>query len=99
MGTKNNPGRFDCYAKLAPDEPYLTLRAKDPSAPYLVNIWSAVRNADWSRAAVIFVNMLADPAMRLRATEQRYDKLDEANSVAVEMREWRNAQERTNGIL
>lgn len=29
MGTKNNPGKYDCYAKLEPDEPHFVLRGKD----------------------------------------------------------------------
>lgn len=40
MGTKNNPGQYDCYAKAAPDEPLFTLRAKDPLAPMLVRLWA-----------------------------------------------------------
>lgn len=43
MGTKSNPGQFDCYAKLADDEPYFVLRAKDPHAPILVELWAALR--------------------------------------------------------
>ena len=26
MGTKNNPGSYDCYANLDPDEPYFCTR-------------------------------------------------------------------------
>jgi hypothetical protein len=43
MTTKQNPGQFDCYAKLAADEPYFVLRAKDPLAPVLVELWAALR--------------------------------------------------------
>ncbi len=39
MGTKNEPGRFDCYTKLAPDEPYFILRAMDAEAADLVELW------------------------------------------------------------
>ncbi|MGH8572082.1 MAG: aspartate decarboxylase [Gammaproteobacteria bacterium] len=45
MSTKQNPGPFDCYAKLAPDEPYFVLRAKDPIAPEVVELWVALRKA------------------------------------------------------
>lgn len=41
--TKLNPGPYDCYAKLALDEPYFVLRAKDPDAPALVEAWAATR--------------------------------------------------------
>src|SRR5436190_23199118 len=40
MGTKNNPGKFDCYAKADPDEPIFVLRANDPLAPFLVDAWA-----------------------------------------------------------
>jgi hypothetical protein len=39
MSTKTEPGQYDCYAKLAWDEPYFVLRAKDPAAPGLVEEW------------------------------------------------------------
>lgn len=47
MSTKLNPGQFDCYAKLADDEPYFVLRAKDPHAPALVEMWAALRQAQY----------------------------------------------------
>lgn len=43
MGTKNNPGGFDCYGKLEDDEPYFVLRARDPSAAQLVREWALQR--------------------------------------------------------
>ena len=42
MGTKNNPGQFDCYAKAAPDEPIFILRSSDPIAPMLVELWADI---------------------------------------------------------
>lgn len=43
MGTKNSPGRFDCYAAAAPDEPMFVLLARDPDASALVLLWAAMR--------------------------------------------------------
>lgn len=43
MGTKLNPGRFDCYANAKPDEPMFILLARDPQAPTLVRLWAASR--------------------------------------------------------
>ncbi|HYK54156.1 MAG TPA: hypothetical protein VEV38_11550 [Candidatus Eremiobacteraceae bacterium] len=40
MSTKNNPGRYDCLAKLAPDEPYFVLRGQDAEAADLVELWA-----------------------------------------------------------
>ena len=45
MGTKTSPGKFDCYAKLADDEPYFLLRGKDPLASFVVRYWAVLRNA------------------------------------------------------
>jgi hypothetical protein len=43
MGTKNNPGKFDCYANAAPDEPMFVLLARDPMAPIVVRFWAQLR--------------------------------------------------------
>ena len=43
MGTKNNPGRFDCYANAAPNEPMFILLGRDPHAPAAVLQWASDR--------------------------------------------------------
>jgi hypothetical protein len=43
MGTKLQPGQFDCVAAAEPDEPIFTLLARDPSAPDLVREWAFQR--------------------------------------------------------
>ena len=43
MGTKNNPGRFDCYAVAEPDEPMFILLGRDRHAAALVHLWAAMR--------------------------------------------------------
>lgn len=43
MATKNNPGKFDCYANAEPDEPMFILLARDPMAPILVELWASLR--------------------------------------------------------
>jgi len=40
MGTKNNPGDFDCYSKAEPDEPMFVLLARDGIAPDIVLAWA-----------------------------------------------------------
>ena len=40
MGTKKNPGPYDCYAAAADDEPIFVLRASDPLAANLVRQWA-----------------------------------------------------------
>ena len=39
MGTKQNPGKFDCYANAELDEPMFVLLARDPIAPATVYAW------------------------------------------------------------
>lgn len=40
MGTKLNPGRFDCYAKLQPHEPHFVLMGRDRQSGYLIREWA-----------------------------------------------------------
>jgi hypothetical protein len=40
MSTKTQPGRFDAFAKLGPDEPFFILRAQDALAADLVELWA-----------------------------------------------------------
>lgn len=46
MGTKNNPGAYDCYANADPDEPMFVLLGRDRHAPTLVWLWSVLRELD-----------------------------------------------------
>jgi hypothetical protein len=43
MGTKRNPGKFDCYDAAGEDEPMFVLLARDPLAPILVEAWASLR--------------------------------------------------------
>lgn len=43
MGTKIDPGRFDCYAAAEPDEPMFVLLGRDRHAPTLVWLWATLR--------------------------------------------------------
>ena len=43
MGTKQNPGAFDCYEAAEDDEPMFVLLARDPDAPALVEQWATWR--------------------------------------------------------
>lgn len=40
MATKENPGSYDCYAKLESDEPYFVLRGTDIDAPKIIELWA-----------------------------------------------------------
>jgi len=43
MGTKNNPGKYDCYSRAEPDEPVFVLLGRDPIASLTVTLWRAIR--------------------------------------------------------
>ena len=43
MGTKANPGSYDCYSKAEPDEPMFVLLGRDPVAAAAVWLWIQIR--------------------------------------------------------
>lgn len=53
MGTKNNPGNYDCYANAAPDEPMFILLGRDKHAALLVRLWALMRHRDGESALKI----------------------------------------------
>lgn len=46
MGTKSNPGKFDCYAHAGHDEPLFILLGRDRHAPALIWLWATMREID-----------------------------------------------------
>ena len=93
MGTKTDPGRFDCHGAAAADEPIFTLRANDPLAPDLVREWAARYLAEKAE------NALQDtasgfqpdtgPSRRWTKAKKVRDKVGEALKCARDMEEWR----------
>lgn len=45
MGTKNEPGKWNCYANAADDEPVFVLLGRDPAAASCIALWRALRAA------------------------------------------------------
>ena len=64
MGTKNNPGRFDCYANAEPDEPMFVLLGRDEHAPLLVRLWADLRELDGEKAAKVAEAIQCATAMK-----------------------------------
>lgn len=77
MGTKNNPGSYDCYAAAEPDEPMFVLLARDPMAPQLVRNWAMIRAQQ--------VEQGIKPAEDMA-------KANEAKLCAAQMEQWRAAK-------
>lgn len=90
MGAKNNPGKFDCYAKAEPDEPIFTLRAKDPRAPFMVELWAQLENGSIYDAVETFAQMVKEqfygPTDDL--PEKTSAKVKECEQCALDMRAW-----------
>jgi hypothetical protein len=84
LGTKINPGRWDCYERAAPDEQTFTLVDRDPLAPFLVSIWSKLRIGDPIAARAVFDTMCAKVGWRYIA-EPDADKASDALAIALAM--------------
>lgn len=91
MGTKNNPGQFDCYDAAEPDEPMFVLLARDRLAAHLVSIWSKLRNGDHEAAQVVFRDLIAKHALHY-SIEPDTPKAAEAIDCAMAMFKWRAAK-------
>ena len=85
MGTKNNPGKFDCYEAAAPDEPMFILLARDPVAPYLVRIWASIRKGDALNAVQHFAAM-SGLLSKYQANPTSLEKLQEAVDCSENMK-------------
>lgn len=64
MGTKNNPGAFDCYANAEPDEPMFILLGRDVDAPGLVDLWARIREDNGEDPAKVLEARDCAAAMR-----------------------------------
>lgn len=92
MGTKNDPGEFDCYARAHPDEPLFTLLGRDRLAPGLVRLWAALRSGEaigiqTQILALISIAETGKPVGLLSTRE--IAKRNEAIAVATDMESWR----------
>jgi hypothetical protein len=78
MGTKLNPGAWDCHASALLDEPMFTLLARDPNAPAVVRRWAHGR--------ALYVSLG-------RAPESDRAMVEEAHRGARDMELWRKAND------
>lgn len=72
MGTKNNPGKFDCYESAEPDEPMFVLLGRDPTAALVVTVWRAIKMEMRERGA----SHISD------------EKLEEARECSLALEKW-----------
>lgn len=69
MGTKNNPGKFDCYANADPNEPMFILLGRDLGAYALVEAWADAREQKGEYPAIVAEARACPEAMKAWATE------------------------------
>jgi hypothetical protein len=74
MGTKNNPGQFDCYTKAEDDEPMFVLLARDPIAPLLIRTWVELIGMDASIEKIVEALDCADAMEFWRKTNRPQDE-------------------------
>ena len=77
MSTKLNPGQYDCYARLSDDEPYFVLRAKDPHAPALVELWANLRISEFGWTAKF------DEALKCAAQMREWQRRKEVEPLGM----------------
>lgn len=82
MGTKSEPGPIDCYAAAEPDEPIFVLKANDPLAPNVIDMWADMRE----RESLALYRIGAISSERLG---EKIQKAIQARIVARQMREWK----------
>jgi hypothetical protein len=81
VGTKNDPGKYDCYEKAEPDEPMFVLLARDPLAPQLVRHWALLHRVERNYDDDTPDNALHEKLKRARPNEKEQEALDVANSM------------------
>ncbi len=73
MGTKNNPGKFDCYSNAEPNEPMFILLGRDPHAGDAVRKWADDHEAMIKSGEKPVTDLLmVDEARRCARSMDRY---------------------------
>ena len=101
MGTKNDPGPYDCHTKALDDEPLFTAIARDWRAPFIVEAWAAMYVGDFAGAHEVISEarraFMEDQEKQSAARYYDRGKSVEAQQCAQLMRAWRS--ERTEAEL
>lgn len=84
MGTKNNPGKYDCYEKAEPDEPLFVLIGRDQTASDFVDLWAHIHNAAPISAFETFIKIYQN----IQWNTNNKEKVFEAFRCANDMRNY-----------
>jgi len=94
LGTKNNPGKWDCHSNAEPDKPLFTLLARDPTAEFFVAAWAAVRAGDVDSAGRLMRDAVAELVkVGKQPLPYNSEKSVEAQQCAKAMRTWRHMRQ------
>jgi hypothetical protein len=86
MGTKLQPGKFDCYNAAQPDEPVFVLLARDPDFQRLVR--------EWAHRRQLAINCGEQPESDLPMVLEALETADAgATWLRVHPRRWRRPKE------
>lgn len=85
MGTKSNPGKFDCYDKAEPDEPLFVLLARDETAADFVELWADIHGGNPVGATEVFARLMR----KLQLTKINQPKIIEAYNCSMDMRNYK----------
>ncbi len=89
MGTKINPGEFDCYANAEADEPMFVLLARDITSKYFVRAWVAIQCGDIETAQILMVDAAREREQENKVIKKVTDKkMVEAEQCSVDMENW-----------
>lgn len=78
MGTKRNPGKWDCYANADPDEEMFVLLDRDRHAAGLVRLWALLRHREGEDEAKVAEALSCADAMDRRARSLGKDPVKNA---------------------
>lgn len=82
---------FDCAGKAEAEgqpKPFVLI-ASDPLAPWLVDIWGYMSRGDTVGAVLAFGGMVDTCTMRYAGEPRSEAKIDSAETIAMDMRNWR----------
>jgi hypothetical protein len=71
------------------NEPVFIIRARDPLAPWLVDMWASMRRGDLNGALLSFAAMSDVCINRFEKEPTNSDKINSADNVAINMRNYR----------
>ena len=89
MGTKADPGQYDCYGNADLHEPLFTLVGRDPTAGPTVALWVALRRAlgDTDEAKLEEAERIADQLAQYGRQQGKGEAVSRAENLAMLLRE------------